>query len=199
MTMTPPQNGSITQWTVSIVAGTLMMLACKVMTLPLDTLTLNQFYDPAAVATVLRENTEGQSGVFVMRPDVTNPALAAWPSSAFIVLGRPTPAAQPGQASPPWRQWGKTVVTDLLMAALLTWLLSQGGHLPSPPLFWQRCRVAGVLGVLVACAAHMPNRIWWHFSLEYTLVEMLQTTLAITLAGVAIAGVWWAGTEHASG
>ena len=68
----------------------------------------------------------------------------------------------------------------LFSAALLTMLLKKRGE--------GCCPVAGsmIIGLLVGSFSYLPNVIWFHFQLHYSLAGLLDDVIAITLAGAAI-------------
>ena len=75
---------------------------------------------------------------------------------------------------------GREFLLFLFGAALLTKILKKRRE--------GCCPVAGAMGVglLVGSFSYLPNMIWYHFPLHYSLVGIADDVIAITLAGAAI-------------
>ena len=116
-----------------------------------------------------------QSGVYVLPKAMDMKAGAAGKPYAFISVF--AEGVQPDDMK-------NGLIGDFLFclfgAALLTKILKKRNQ--------GCCPVAGsmAIGLLVAIFSYLPNMIWFHFPLHYSLVGMADDFIAITLAGAVI-------------
>ena len=74
---------------------------------------------------------------------------------------------------------------EMLGALLIAWLVS-----PLPGLsYWDRARVAGIMGLSAGVLARLPDWNWWGFSRGFTLMAILDLTLTWLFAGLVIAKI----------
>jgi hypothetical protein len=78
-----------------------------------------------------------------------------------------------------------TVMSNILAAALATWLLLQTASLS----YWCRVGFVVVVALTTGVVAHVPYWTWWKFSTSFTLVEFADLLVGWGLAGLVIAKV----------
>lgn len=146
------------------------------MALPWHNVTINEFTDDAAVATVLAENAP-QSGIYVLPRMTMDPEQAPVMAKPFAFMSVVSEGVDMSQMG------GKMFVEFLslfFMAAMLTAVLARMGS---------GCKVMASLkiGAVVAVASYLPMWNWWHFPVKYTLVGMADVMIAMFLAGLVLA------------
>jgi hypothetical protein len=153
------------------------VFAASWMLLPFHKADTLSFANEKIIASLMANNAP-QSGIYVLQPGMTAGGEAA--------PAQPTPfvfAAVSGNASAANNL--KTMLKGFLFyffgAALLTKLLKKCGPGGGCPVF-----CAMKIGVLVALFSYVPNMIWFHFPLRYSLLGMADILVAFTLAGAAI-------------
>lgn len=75
------------------------------------------------------------------------------------------------------------IIGQLIAAALAVWLLSMTQGLS----YAQRVTFLAVLGLTIGLVSHFPYWVWFSFSTSYVFVTVLDTLIAWTLAGLAMA------------
>jgi hypothetical protein len=149
------------------------------MFIPLHATSMNGFKDEAAVAKVILDNAP-KSGVYAL-PYVADPTKQVSSlEKPFAFVSVLTDGFD--MKANMYKQMGETFFLYFFVAALLTGLLKKQTC---------GCPVAFSLavGVLIALVANVPGMIWWHFPLNFTLINMADNVIATTLAGLAISKV----------
>jgi len=152
--------------------------AASWMYLPWHKTTMMSFANEGIVASILANNAP-QSGIYTLPGMPVNAAAKPEMTKPFAFVSVFTNGIDMKNMSPvPCMV--KAFLMYLFGAALLTKLLKK--------ISYSCCPMFGsfVIGVLVATFSYVPNMIWFHFPVAYSLVGMGDTIVAITLAGIAI-------------
>lgn len=147
--------------------------------LPWHMQALHGFKNEVAVGKAIQSGAP-QSGVYIL-PLVTSPGQKPAIAKPFAFVS--VFADGPGDLGKTMKaQLGREFVLCLLIAGLLTCLLKKQGA---------GCPVASSMkiGLIVALAHNVPNIIWWHFPLDFSLISAADDFLAVTLAGVVISKI----------
>ena len=167
--------------------------AFSYMVLPWHTMALEKFTDETVVAQTLTANAS-RSGMYILpNPHKHEPGMTAAHQQAA------EEGAQARMMSGPFmfasvslggtRDMGQAlllnVLSDILAAALATWLLLQTANLSYGP----RAGFVVVVALTTGVIAHVPYWIWWKFSTSFTLVEFADLLIGWGLAGLVIAKV----------
>lgn len=167
--------------------------AFSYMVLPWHTMALEKFTDETVVAQALTANAS-RSGMYILpNPHKHEPGMTAAHQQAA------EEGAQARMMSGPFmfasvslggtRDMGQAlllnVLSDILAAALATWLLLQTANLSYGP----RAGFVVVVALTTGVIAHVPYWIWWKFSTSFTLVEFADLLIGWGLAGLVIAKV----------
>ncbi|MBM4132571.1 MAG: hypothetical protein FJ245_02280 [Nitrospira sp.] len=167
--------------------------AFSYMVLPWHTMALEKFTDEAVVAQALTA-TASRSGMYILpNPHKHAPGMTAAQQQAA------EEGAQARMLSGPFmfasvslggtRDMGQAlllnVLSDILAAALATWLLLQTANLR----YGRRVGFVVVMALTTGVITHVPYWIWWKFSTSFTLVEFADLVIGWGLAGLAIAKV----------
>lgn len=159
--------------------------------------TLEKFTDEALVAQALTANAS-RSGMYILpNPHKQEPGTtetqqqAAMEGAKARMMHGPFMFASVSLGGT--RDMGQAlllnVLSDILAAALATWLLRQTAHLS----YGRRAGFVVVMALTTGLAAHVPSWIWWQFSTSFTLVEFADLLIGWGLAGLVIAkvgGTW---------
>jgi hypothetical protein len=172
----------------AIVGGIIMFayLWASWMLLPWHKTTMMSFKDDKAVASVLSKNAE-KSGIYMLphcewksgkaADDATAPETAPAVEKPFAFVSVFTKGVDMKDMAPALaKQFGLC----LLGAFLLTCLLKKAACCGCPILSSLK------VGILVAAFHYLPNIIWFHFPLNYSLVGAADDVIAFTLAGAVI-------------
>lgn len=193
-----PKKGCCGTLVKGAILGSIIMFlyfSASWMLLPWHKTTMMSFTNEKVVAMVLNKNAE-KSGVYVLPSMPKAPAApAATPAgekAAPVKAAAPTAPA----VDKPFafvsifadgvtekdmnRALVKQFVLCLFGAFLLTCLLKKSSCCGCPILSSLK------IGLLVAVFHYVPNMIWFHFPLNYSLVGMADDVLAFTLAGIII-------------
>ncbi|TAJ08416.1 MAG: hypothetical protein EPO61_09960 [Nitrospirae bacterium] len=167
--------------------------AISYMALPWHGMMLEKFTDEAVVAQALTANAS-RSGMYILpNPHKHEPGMTAAQQQAA------EEGAKARMMSGPFlfasvslggtRDMGQAlllnVLSDILAAALATWLLLQTAHVS----YWRRVGFVVVMALTAGVVAHVPSWIWWTFSTSFTLVEFADLLIGWGLAGLVIAKV----------
>jgi len=128
-----------------------------------------------SMASATLSNLAPQSGIYKL-PNAMEPgSLAVTKPYAFVSVF--TDGISAGDMK-------QALIKDFLLclfgAALLTKILKKRRCGGCPVAF------SMVIGLLVGAFSYLPNMIWFHFPLHFSLVGMADDVIAITLAGAAI-------------
>lgn len=161
-----------------LAGGTVMFVWVMVswMLLPWHNVTINQFANEAAVASVLAENVTAD-GIYVLPHMSMEPGYTPAVSKPFAFLSVVAGGVDMNKMG------GKMLVEFLslfFLSAVLTALLGRMGS---------GCKVMASLkiGAMLAVAAYLPMWNWWHFSTKFALVGMADVMIAMFLAGLVLA------------
>lgn len=171
--------------------------AFSYMVLPWHGMTLERFTDEAAVAQTLTVNAS-RSGMYILpNPHKHEPGMteaqqeAAGEGAKARMMHGPFMFASVSLGGT--RDMGQAlllnVLSDILAAALATWLLLQTAHAS----YGRRVGFVVVMALTTGLVAHVPSWIWWKFSTSFTLVEFADLLIGWGLAGLVIAkvgGAW---------
>jgi len=142
--------------------------------LPWHNAVANEFADESAVASVLKENAPS-AGIYYLpfaQEDVQ-------PGAVFAMANVLPDGVESGMG-------GMMVVAVLgqaISALLVLLLLCKTSNLD----YWGRVRFVALAGVAIGFVSHFPYWNWFGFSTSYTLVIILDTLIAWTLAGLVLA------------
>ena len=162
------------------------------MVLPWHAATLLRFQDEAVVTDTLSTQAP-VSGVYLL-PNVHADAGTAPPDAAQKLLQQASARLEQGSrafvafkrdgmnAGIPL-QFAEGIALQIGLAVLVSWLLQQTQGLR----YLRRVFFVTVVGMVIALASHLPNLIWWQFSLSYTLVQMADALIGWFIAGIVIA------------
>ena len=142
--------------------------------LPWHNAVANKFADESAVSSVLKENAPS-AGIYYLpfaQEDLQPGAVFAManvlPDGLETGMGGMMVVALLGQA---------------ISAALVLLLLCRTSNLD----YWGRVRFVALAGLAIGFVSHFPYWNWFGFSTSYTLVIILDTLIAWTLAGLVMA------------
>ena len=142
--------------------------------LPWHNAVANKFADESAVAAVLKENASS-AGMYYLpfaQEDLK-------PGVLFVLANVLPDGVESGMV-------GMMVVAVLgqaVSALLVLLLLCKTSNLD----YWGRVRFVALAGVAIGFVSHFPYWNWFGFSTSYTLVIILDTLIAWTLAGLILA------------
>jgi len=163
-------------------AGAIVMFiyfAASWMLLPWHKTTMMSFTNEGAVATVLSENA-AQSGVYTLpampkdaasKPEMTKPFAFVSVFADGVDWKNQSPLPCMLKAFLLYF-FGAAMLAKILKKSLMTGCCPVG--------------CAMMTGLLVALFAYVPNMIWFHFPLCWSLLGMADIVIAFTLAGAAI-------------
>ena len=132
------------------------------------------------MAATLLANLAPQPGIYVLPKVVDIKTGAVGPSAVAKPYAFISVFPDGIQSDDFKREMVRDFLLCLFGAALLTKILKKRNQ--------GCCPVAGsmAIGLLVAIFSYLPNMIWFHFPLHYSLVGMADDFIAITLAGAVI-------------
>ena len=156
------------------------------MVLPWHGPTFNQFSDEITVSQTLNSNA-GKSGIYLLpyesefsieaKEDFANKYKAG--PLAFVAFSKA--GGDPTMKS----QLLMSFITQLVAALIIAMLLSGASGLS------YGCRLFFVTGagLLTGILGYIPNYVWWHFPLDYTLVGIADQIIAWFIAGLIMAKI----------
>ncbi len=164
------------------------------MALPWHERALHGFADETQVAQVVMAKAPA-SGVYVLpyvpmsenntHPDITERAMRDAQErrrqGPFIYAA----VTREGVATDMARQFGLAIGVNVVVAWLIAMLLAQTQGLD----YVRRAVFVATAGVIIGMAGYVPNLIWWHFPLAYTIVDVIDAVIGWSLAGLIIAGL----------
>jgi hypothetical protein len=142
--------------------------------LPWRRTSFRTFTDENAVAQILMANAP-RRGVYVLPNPFRAGSLPVDGPQAFVTFDERRPDSR-------GRPLGGGLLIHLLGAVCLTWLLVQ-----AKLGYWGRVASATAAGLFAGVVSDLPNWNWWNFPTGYTVVSVLDHTLAGFLAGLVIA------------
>jgi hypothetical protein len=137
---------------------------------------IKTFADEAAVAQVLLANAP-ERGVYVL-PNPFHPSggeASANPPRAFVAFDERSAESMA-------RPMGGGLMIQILGGFCLAWLLIKANLG-----YWGRGGSATGAGLFAGIVSDLPNWNWWSFPSGYTIVSVVDHTLAGCLAGLVIA------------
>jgi hypothetical protein len=167
--------------------------AISYMALPWHAMTLEKFTDEGAVAQALTANAS-DSGMYILpNPHKHKPGMTTAQQKAAEEGARTRMMQGPflfaAVSLGGTRDMGQAmllnVMSNILAAALVTWLLLQTANLS----YRRRVGFVVVVALAAGVVAHVPFWIWWKFSTSFTLVEFADLIIGWGLAGLLIAKV----------
>nr|MBI3614030.1 hypothetical protein [Nitrospirota bacterium] len=167
--------------------------AFSYMVLPWHSMALEKFTDEAVVAQALTANAS-RSGMYILpNPHQHEPGTTAAQQQAVEEGAKRRMMSGPflfaAVSLDGTRDMGRAlllnVLSDILAAALVTWLLLQTAHVS----YRRRVGFVVVMALTTGLVAHVPSWIWWKFSTSFTLVEFADLLIGWGLAGLVIAKV----------
>ena len=138
---------------------------------------MRPFKDEKAVSNTIGKNING-SGIYIMpNTNMGKDKQKTDKPYAFVVVKEDgiDVAKSMGPAM------GKEFVLCLFLAGLLGCVLRKTAGCGCP------VAMSAKIGLLAGLAAYVPQRIWFHFPLDFTVVGVVETVVAFTLAGFVIA------------
>ena len=142
--------------------------------LPWHNAVANKFADESAVASVLKEHAPS-AGIYYLpfaqedlEPGAVFAMASVLPDGVESGMGGMMVLALLGQA---------------VSALIVLLLLCKTSNLD----YWGRVRFVALAGVAIGFVSHFPYWNWFGFSTSYTLVIILDTLIAWTLAGLVLA------------
>lgn len=167
----------------AFIGGVVMFLylSASWILLPWHKTTIMSFKDESAVASALSGNAE-KSGIYLLSQQKASKA-----KDAAMVQSKPFAFVSVfadgfDMKKNMKRHLGQVFLLCLFNALLLTALLKKGSCCGGCPIMFSMG-----IGLLVAGASHLPELIYYHFPLRYTLVGIADDFLSFTLAGAVIA------------
>ncbi|MBI3440923.1 MAG: hypothetical protein HY052_03825 [Proteobacteria bacterium] len=164
-----------------LVGGLVMFVYLSIswMMMPWHKAGIQSFKNESAVASVMAGNVD-KSGIYFLSQQKASKARSAAmvPSRPFAFMSVFTPGLDAGKMN---GQMAFSLLLALFNALLLTALLKKGTCCGGCPVMFSL-----IVGLVVACAGYLPNLIWYHFPLSYTLVGMADDIISFTLAGAVI-------------
>lgn len=163
----------------SILGGIVMFAWISVswMALPWHKDHMRAFKDEKAVASSMTKNISG-SGIYIMpNTNMGKDKQKIGKPYAFVVVkedGLDVAKAMPVAM-------GKDLVLCIFLAGLLGCLLRKTAGCGCP------VAMSAKVGLVAGLAAYVPNRIWFHFPLDFTIIGVVETVVAFVLAGFVIA------------
>ena len=142
--------------------------------LPWHNAVANKFTDELAVLSVLKENAPSAGMYYLpfeqedLKPGVLFALANILPDGVDMNMGEMMGVGLLGQA---------------VSALLVILLLCRTSNLD----YWGRVRFVALAGVAIGFVSHFPYWNWFGFSTSYTLVIILDTLIAWTLAGLVLA------------
>ena len=167
--------------------------AISYMALPWHRMALEKFTDEAVVAQTLTANAS-VSGMYILpNPHKHEPGLTDAQRQAAEDDGMKRMMQGPfmfasvslGGTHDMGQALLLNVLSDILAAALVAWLLLQTANLS----YWCRVGFVVVVALTTGVVAHVPYWIWWRFSTSFTLVEFADLLIGWFLAGLVLAKV----------
>ncbi len=154
------------------------------MVLPWHDSTMKQFSNQDVVAVTL-DAYAPETGVYFLAPGLDEQGQpingVEQGRVVFAAIQDPMPSMNPAML--------KGLVTQILAALLVTWLVLKGAY----PSFGARVSVVLVFAAAASLVGVVPNWIWWGFATDYSLVMIADMVIGWGLAGVVIAWATGAG------
>lgn len=160
----------------AILGGAILFIwtALSWMALPLHKSTINNFNNPDVVANTIQANVQ-QSGIYVLMSTLEQEAKGPLVFASVYKGGMQT--MLPNMII--------EFVTLVIAAFLVSWMLSltRGLH------YFSRVGFVLLFAIAAWLVTDVPNWNWFHFSVNYTLVAIIDLLIGWFLAGLVIAAL----------
>src|SRR6185369_7894153 len=169
------EHRCLSPWKGAAVGAVIVFIVQSVswMALPFHRWTIREFKDAAPIVQAVEANAPG-SGVYIVAND---PKGQKAPTDPFLFVS---------YRKEGWGSMGVSMALDFMLlmlgAFLWTWIL---GKIPGLKL--KDAALYGCFfGLAVGALGAMPNTVWWKFSCPFSLMYVADSTVAWTIASLAL-------------
>jgi hypothetical protein len=151
--------------------------------------TLKAFANEDQVTQVLVDNAP-MSGIYVLPKPQSPPAPADVSVDAVAAPVQSGPFAfvaftREGIDPQMTMQMVYAILSSIIAALLVAWLVRAADGLG----YFQRVLFIATVGIVIAIAGRAPNWIWWHFSMDFMVVDLADVVIGWALAALVMAAL----------